>query len=354
MIEKISLSLYKNDRFYFIEANRSMLFGKYIKNKRGKASLFILTMIFVLSIFAEFIANDKPILLKYDNEYFFPIFKVYTDARFGGDFPTEANYKDEFIRKNIEQNGFMVMPIIEFSYNTVDYELNEPFPAAPSARHWLGTDEEGRDIVARLLYGVRLSFAFAFLLTLLSSLLGIFIGAIQGYFGGKTDIVMQRVIEIWESMPQMFILIIVASVFVPTFWTLLFILLLFSWTELTGMVRAEFLRARNFEYVKAAKAIGVSNFRIIWRHILPNALVATVTFVPFILAGAIVALTALDFLGLGLGHEYPSLGDLVRQGKDNLQAPWIGLSIFFVLSLLLTALIFVGEGVRDALDKRKL
>lgn len=354
MIEKISLSLYKNGRFYFIGANLTMLFGKYIKNKRGKASLFILMMIFLLSIFAEFIANDKPIVLKYDNEYFFPIFKVYTDARFGGDFPTEANYKDEFIRKNIEADGFMIMPIIEFSYNTVDYELNEPFPAAPSSRHWLGTDEEGRDIVARLLYGIRLSFAFACLLTLLSSVLGIFIGAIQGYFGGKIDIVMQRIIEIWESMPQMFILIIVASVFVPTFWTLLFILLLFSWTELTGMVRAEFLRARNFEYVKAAKAIGVSNFRIIWRHILPNALVATITFVPFILAGAIVALTALDFLGLGLGHEYPSLGDLVRQGKDNLQAPWIGLSIFFVLSLLLTALIFVGEGVRDALDKRKL
>lgn len=346
--------MYKDGGFYFIGANRSMLFGKYIKNKRGKASLFILAMIFLLSIFAEFIANDKPIVLKYEDEYFFPIFKVYTDARFGGDFPTEANYKDEFIRKNIEADGFMIMPMIEFSYNTVDYELNEPFPAAPSSRHWLGTDEEGRDIVARLLYGIRLSFAFAFLLTLLSSVLGIVMGAVQGYFGGKTDIVMQRIIEIWESMPQMFILIIVASVFVPTFWTLLFIFLLFSWTELTGMVRAEFLRARNFEYVKAAKAIGVSNFRIIWRHILPNALVATVTFVPFILAGAIVALTALDFLGLGLGHEYPSLGDLVRQGKDNLQAPWIGLSIFFVLSLLLTALIFVGEGVRDALDKRKL
>lgn len=330
-----------------------MLFGKYIKNKRGKASLFILAMIFLLSIFAEFIANDKPIVLKYEDEYFFPIFKVYTDARFGGDFPTEANYKDEFIRKNIEADGFMIMPMIEFSYNTVDYELNEPFPAAPSSRHWLGTDEEGRDIVARLLYGIRLSFAFAFLLTLLSSVLGIVMGAVQGYFGGKTDIVMQRIIEIWESMPQMFILIIVASVFVPTFWTLLFIFLLFSWTELTGMVRAEFLRARNFEYVKAAKAIGVSNFRIIWRHILPNALVATVTFVPFILAGAIVALTALDFLGLGLGHEYPSLGDLVRQGKDNLQAPWIGISIFVVLSSLLTMLIFVGEGVRDAFDTRK-
>lgn len=330
-----------------------MCLRKFIKNKRGRVAYFLLLVVLFLSVFAEFIANDKPIFLKYQDEYFFPVFKVYTDARFGGDFPTEANYKDEFIRANINANGFMIMPPIEFSYNTVDYQLNQPFPAAPSSRHWLGTDEEGRDIVARLLYGIRLSFAFALLLTFLSSCIGIFMGAIQGYFGGKIDIVIQRFIEIWDSMPQMFILIIVASVFVPTFWTLLFILLLFSWTELTGMVRAEFLRARQFEYVLAAKAIGVSNLRIIWRHILPNALVTTVTFVPFILAGAIVALTALDFLGLGLGHEYPSLGDLVRQGKDNLQAPWIGLSIFFVLSTLLTALIFVGEGVRDALDKRK-
>ncbi len=327
--------------------------GKYIKNKRGRAAFCLMAVMLFLSLIAEFIANDKPVLMKYQGEYLFPIFKVYTDARFGGDFPTEANYKDEFIRKNIEAEGYMIMPLIPFSYNTVDYELNEPFPAAPSKRHWLGTDEEGRDIVARLLYGIRLSFAFAMLLTLLSSFIGVFVGAVQGYFGGKTDIILQRIIEIWDSMPQMFILIIVASVFMPTFWTLLFILLLFSWTELTGMVRAEFLRARNFEYVKAAKAIGVGNFRIILRHILPNALVTTVTFVPFILAGAIVALTALDFLGLGLGHEYPSLGDLVRQGKDNLQAPWIGLSIFFVLSILLTALIFIGEGVRDAMDKRR-
>ncbi len=329
-----------------------MQIDKYIKNKRSKVALVFLAIVLVLSIFAEFIANDKPLLLKYQDEYYFPIFKVYTDARFGGDFPTEANYKDEFIQQNIAENGYMVMPLIEFSYNTVDYELNEPFPAAPSARHWLGTDEEGRDIAARLLYGIRLSFAFAFFLTLFSSIIGIFAGAVQGYSGGKTDIILQRVIEIWDSMPQMFVLIIIASVFAPTFWTLLLILLLFSWTELTGMVRAEFLRARNFEYVKAAKAIGVSDFRIMWRHILPNALVTTVTFVPFIMAGAIVALTALDFLGLGLGHESPSLGDLVRQGKDNLQAPWIGLSIFVVLSMLLTALIFIGEGVRDAIDKR--
>lgn len=330
-----------------------MSLDKYIKNKRSKFALIFLMCLMLLSLFAEFIANDKPIILKYQGEYYFPIFKVYTDARFGGDFPTEANYKDEFIKDNINEDGFMIMPLIEFSYNTVDFELNEPFPASPSSRHWLGTDEEGRDIVARLLYGIRLSMVFAVLLTVLSSVLGIFFGAIQGYFGGKLDILVQRFIEVWESMPQLFALIIIASVFKPTFFTLLVILLLFSWTELTGMVRAEFLRARNFEYVKAAKALGVSNFRIIWRHILPNAMVVIVTFVPFILAGGIVALTALDFLGLGLGYEYPSLGDLVRQGKDNLQAPWIGLSIFFVLSMLLTSLIFIGEGVRDAMDKRR-
>ena len=330
-----------------------MNINKYIKNKRAKVAFFSLCFMLILSLFAEIIANDKPIVVKYDGEYFFPIVKVYTDARFGGDFPTEANYKDSFIKENIEENGYMIMPVVPFSYNTVDYELNQPFPAPPSFRHWLGTDEEGRDIFARILYGVRLSFLFGLILTMLSSFIGISVGAVQGYFGGKTDIIFQRFIEIWEAMPQMFVLIIVASVFVPTFWTLLFILLLFSWSELTGLVRAEFLRARNFEYVKAARALGVSHFRIIWRHILPNALVTTITFVPFILAGSIVALTALDFLGLGLGAEYPSLGDLVRQGKDNLQAPWIGLSIFFILSILLTSLIFIGEGVRDAWDKRK-
>lgn len=330
-----------------------MNINKYIKNKRAKVAFFSLCFMLILSLFAEIIANDKPIIVKYDGEYFFPIVKIYTDARFGGDFPTEANYKDSFIKENIEENGYMIMPVVPFSYNTVDYELNEPFPAPPSFRHWLGTDEEGRDIFARILYGVRLSFLFGLILTMLSSFIGISVGAVQGYFGGKTDIIFQRFIEIWEAMPQMFVLIIVASVFVPTFWTLLFILLLFSWSELTGLVRAEFLRARNFEYVKAARALGVSHFRIIWRHILPNALVTTITFVPFILAGSIVALTALDFLGLGLGAEYPSLGDLVRQGKDNLQAPWIGLSIFFILSILLTSLIFIGEGVRDAWDKRK-
>lgn len=330
-----------------------MKLDKYMKNKRAKVSWYILVVMFVLSLFSEIIANDKPLMVKYDGQYYFPVVKVYTDAFFGGDFPTEANYKDALIKENIEENGYMVMPLIEFSYNTVDIELNEPFPSKPSLRHWLGTDEEGRDILARILYGVRLSFVFALALTFLSSFIGILIGAIQGYFGGKVDIVLQRFIEIWDSMPQMFVLIIVASIFVPSFTTLLCVLLLFSWTELTSMVRAEFLRARNFEYVKAAKAMGVGHFRIMVRHILPNALVSSITFLPFIFAGGIVALSALDFLGLGLGQNYPSLGDLIRQGKDNLHAPWIGLSIFFVLSLMLSVLIFIGEGVRDAWDKKK-
>ena len=323
------------------------------QNKRAYYSALLFAVIMVLSLFSEFIANDNPLIVSYKNKLYFPIFQTYTDADFGGDFPTPADYKDEFIINNIKNNGWMIMPIIPFSFNTVDFLMKTPTPAPPSKQHWLGTDDEGRDILARILYGIRLSVAFAFVLTVFSSIIGIIAGAVQGYFGGKTDIIMQRFIEIWESLPQLFILIIVASMFIPTFWSLLIILLFFSWTSLTGMVRAEFMRTRNFEFVKAAKVLGVSNWRIIYRHILPNAVVATITFVPFLISEAIVALTALDFLGLGLSHEYPSLGDLVRQGKDNLQAPWIGISIFIVLSTLLTLLIFIGEGVRDALDTRK-
>lgn len=322
-------------------------------NKRAFTAFILFVFIFIISLFSEIIANDKPLLVRYKGEFYFPIFAEYTDKFFGGDFPTPADYKDPLIVSNIEHNGWMIKPLIEFSYNTVDYENDNPAPSKPDKIHWLGTDDEGRDVIARILYGIRLSVIFAFILTLCSSLIGIFIGAIQGYFGGKTDIILQRFIEVWESLPQLFILIIIASVFLPTFWSLLIILMLFSWTSLTSMVRAEFLRTRNFEYVKAAKALGVSNFRIIFNHILPNALVTTITFVPFILSESIVALTSLDFLGLGLSGEYPSLGDLVRQGKDNLQAPWIGITIFVVLSSLLTMLIFIGEGVRDAFDTRK-
>lgn len=328
-------------------------FNKFKKNKRAFYALILFAIVFVLSLFSELIANDKPLIVKYKNNYYFPIVFNYNDDFFGGDFPTEANYKDITIKQNIEQNGWMLMPIVPYSFNTVDYELAQATPSAPNQTHWLGTDESGRDILARILYGIRLSIIFAFLLTLVSSLIGIVIGAVQGYFGGKTDLILQRVIEIWDSLPQMFILIIIASVFLPTFWGLLLILLLFSWTGLTGMVRAEFLRLRNFEFVKAARVMGVGNVRIMFRHILPNALVTSITFIPFIMAEAITALSALDFLGLGLPEDYPSLGDLVRQGKDNLQAPWIGVSIFIVLSGLLSMLIFIGEGVRDALDTRK-
>ncbi len=325
----------------------------FCKNRRAFWSLILFSTLFLLSLFSELIANDKPLIIKYNNKILFPAFNTYTDADFGGDFPTAVNYNDKLIKDNIAYNGWMIMPPIPYSFNTVDYYLNTATPSAPDKQHWLGTDEEGRDIVARLLYGIRLSVVFAFLLTAVSSLFGIFIGAVQGYFGGKVDLILQRFIEIWDSLPQLFILIIIASVFLPTFWSLLIILLLFSWTGLTGMVRAEFLRLRNFEYVKAAKVLGVGNFRIIFRHILPNAVVTSVTFIPFIMAEAITSLSALDFLGLGLPTDYPSLGDLVRQGKDNLQAPWIGISIFVVLSSLLSMLIFIGEGIRDALDTRK-
>ena len=323
------------------------------KNKRALISFFIFMILFVISLFSEFIANDKPLILKYQDNLYYPIFKTYTDKDFGGDFPTPADYKDPFIIKNIQQNGWIIMPIIPFSFNTVDYDINVPTPSAPDAKHWLGTDDEGRDILSRILYGFRLSVIFSFLLTFISSVIGIITGAIQGYFGGKIDLIFQRIMEIWETLPQLFIIIIFASIFTPSFWSLLIILIAFSWLSLTGLVRAEFLRTRNMEYVKAAKTMGASNFRIMFKHILPNAVVATITFVPFLLAEGITALTALDFLGLGLPQEYPSLGDLVRQGKDNLQAPWIGITIFIVLSTLLSLLIFIGEGVRDALDTRK-
>lgn len=323
------------------------------KNKRAYCSFLLLIFIFVLSLFSELISNDKPLIVKYKNELYFPVFHKYSDEFWGGDFPTAANYSDSLIQNNIKQNGWLIMPPIPYSFNTVDYYLDSATPSAPSKKHWLGTDEEGRDVLARILYGIRLSLIFALVLTFISSAIGIFVGAVQGYFGGKTDIILQRFIEIWDSLPQLFILIIIASVFLPTFLSLLVILLLFSWTGLTGMVRAEFLRLRNFEYVKAAQVLGVGNFRIMFRHILPNALVTSITFIPFIMAEAITSLSALDFLGLGLSQDYPSLGDLVRQGKDNLQAPWIGVSIFVVLSGLLSMLIFIGEGVRDVFDTRK-
>jgi microcin C transport system permease protein len=292
-------------------------------------------------------------IVKYDGNWYFPIVKDYPETTFGGDFDVATDFYDPYLQGKIQNNGFAVWPIIPFSYDTIDFNMREPLPAAPSARHWLGTDDLGRDVLARLIYGFRISVLFGLALTLISSVIGIAAGAVQGYFGGWVDLTFQRVIEIWSGLPQLFILIILASLFAPGFWTLLFIMVLFSWMSLTGLVRAEFLRARNFEYVRAAKALGVSDFRIMTRHVLPNAMVATMTFLPFVLNGSIVALTSLDFLGLGMPPGSPSLGELLSQGKNNLQAPWLAITAFFAIAIMLSLLIFIGEAVRDAFDPRK-
>ena len=323
------------------------------KQKRAYFSLILFICIFCVSLLAPLIANDKPLFVYYNGKVHFPIITDYTDAYFGGSLPTFADYKDAFTIEQINKNGFMIMPAVHFSFDTINYDLDVPSPAPPSLDNWLGTDDQARDVFARLLYGVRISILFGLILTVFSSVIGIFVGAVQGYFGGKTDLFFQRFLEIWASMPQMFVLIIVSSILLPGFWTLLFILLLFSWTGLVGVVRAEFLRARNFDYVKAAKALGVSDMRIMLRHILPNALVACVTYIPFILSGSIVALTALDFLGFGMPAGSASLGELVRQGKENINAPWLGLSAFLSTAVLLITLVFIGEGVRNVFDPRQ-
>lgn len=322
-------------------------------NRRGYWSLWIFLFLFLISIFAEFLANDKPIFIQYDGHFFFPILVSYPETIFGGDFETEAEYSDPEVQNLIGKKGWSIWPLIPYSYDTVIWDLPTPAPSPPTTQNWLGTDDQGRDVVARLIYGFRISILFGLLLTLLSSVIGVAAGAWQGYFGGWTDLIFQRFIEIWGSMPQLFILIILAGLFVPSFWFLLGILLLFSWMGLVGVVRAEFLRGRNFTYVLAARALGVSNTKIIFKHILPNAMVATITFLPFILSGSITSLTALDFLGLGLPPGSASLGELLNQGKANLHAPWLGISTFLILAAMLSLLIFIGEGVRDAFDPRK-
>ncbi|MEE8084010.1 MAG: ABC transporter permease, partial [Alphaproteobacteria bacterium] len=322
-------------------------------NKRGFWSLWIFLALFFLSLFAELIANDKPILVRFEGEYYTPILKAYPETDFGGFLETETEYADPEVREMIEEKGWILWPLVKFSYDTVNYELKVPAPAPPSDLNWLGTDDQGRDVVARLIYGFRISVLFGLILTLISSVIGVAAGAVQGFFGGKTDLIFQRVIEIWSGMPQLYLLIIITSIVAPSFWLLLGILLLFSWMALVGVVRAEFLRARNFDYVRAARALGVSNTVIMFKHILPNAMVATLTFMPFILSGAVAALTALDFLGLGLPPGSASLGEVLNQGKDNLHAPWLGLTSFFVLAIMLSLLVFIGEGVRDAFDPRK-
>ena len=327
--------------------------SQFRANKRGFYSFWIFAALLLVCLFAEFIANDKPMLVKYDNAFYTPVFKSYPETAFGGDFETEADYRDSYVQELIAAKGWMLWPPIRFSYDTIAYDLPEPAPSKPTAHNILGTDDQGRDVAARVLYGFRLSVIFGLILTIISSIVGIMAGAIQGFYGGKTDLIMQRLIEIWSSLPSLYILIIFSAMFVPGFWTLLLILLLFSWVSLVDVVRAEFLRARNFDYVRAANALGVSNRTIMVRHVLPNAMVATMTLMPFILTGSITALTSLDFLGLGLPPGSPSLGELLSQGKNNLQAPWLGISAFFSLAIMLTLLTFIGEAVRDAFDPRK-
>lgn len=322
-------------------------------NRRGYYSLWIFLFLFLFTLFAEFISNDKPLMVFYDGSIYTPVLNTYTETAFGGDFETEADYRDSYIQELINEKGWMLWPLIRYSYKTINYDLPVPAPAPPSTENWLGTDDQGRDVLARLIYGFRISILFALTLTLLSTIVGVIVGATQGYYGGKIDLVGQRLIEIWSGLPVLYLLIILSSFVQPSFWWLLGIMLLFSWMSLVDVVRAEFLRARNFEYVRAARALGLSNRGIMFKHMLPNAMVATLTFMPFILTGAIGGLTSLDFLGFGMPLGSPSLGELIAQGKSNLHAPWLGISAFVVLSLMLTLLVFIGEAVRDAFDPKK-
>ncbi|MBL0941133.1 MAG: ABC transporter permease [Alphaproteobacteria bacterium] len=322
-------------------------------NRRGFWSLWIFSVIFIFTLFAEFIANDKPLMVSFDDELYYPVFKSYSETTFGGEFEAEANYKDPYVSELIQKKGWMLWPPLRYSYNTINYNLHQPAPSSPSRENLLGTDDQGRDVLARLIYGFRLSVLFGLTLTLFSSIIGVVAGAVQGYFGGVIDITFQRVIEIWSGLPVLFLLIILGSLVEPNFWWLISLMLLFSWMSLVNVVRAEFLRARNFDYVKAARALGLPTPLIMFRHVLPNAMVATLTYIPFILNGSITTLTSLDFLGFGLPPGSPSLGEMLAQGKNNLYAPWLSLTSFTVVAFLLTLLVFIGEAIRDAFDPRK-
>jgi len=311
-------------------------------------------IIFCASMAAELFVNDKPLLVKFDGGYFVPALRVYPETAFGGEFETEADYRDEFVAELITEKGWMIWPMVRFSYDTINYALTQPAPSPPDSVNWLGTDDQGRDVLARLVYGFRISVLFGLVLTLFSAAVGITAGALQGFYGGLLDLLGQRFIEVWSGMPILYLLIIVASVLTPNFWWLLGLMLLFSWMGFVGVVRAEFLRARNLDFVKAARALGASDFTLIWRHVLPNAMVATLTFMPFTLSGSITTLTALDFLGFGLPPGSASLGELLSQGKNNLQAPWLGISGFVVIATMLSLLVFIGEAVRDAFDPRQI
>jgi microcin C transport system permease protein len=328
--------------------------ASFRSHRRGVWSLAIFALLFGTSLFAELIANDKPLLVRYDGTFYTPIFHSYPETTFGGEFPTEADYDDPEVARLIDAKGWMLWPLIPYSYDTIVKDLGQPAPSPPSARNWLGTDDQARDVLGRLIYSFRISVLFGFLLTIFGSVIGIAAGAVQGYFGGLTDLLFQRFLEIWSSMPVLYLLIIMASFIEPGFWSLLGIMLLFGWMGLVGLVRAEFLRGRNFDYVRAARALGMLDARIMFRHILPNAMTASLTYLPFILAASVTALTSLDFLGFGLPPGSPSLGELLLQGKNNLTAPWLSFTAFVVLALMLTLLVFIGEAVRDAFNPRKV
>jgi len=370
----IATSPVKTSRLSPINRRRLAVFRA---NRRGYWSFWIFAVLFILTLGAEFIANDRPIFAMYKGEFLVPALVNYPEEKFGG-FLAETAWRDPVIADEVNANGWMIWPPIRYGYSAADESLAVPAPSPPALLqteeqrcgaypqgiadpactignwHWLGTDDQGRDVLARLIYGFRISVLFGFALAALSSVIGIVAGGLQGYFGGWLDLIAQRAIEIWTSLPALYLLLIISSIIAPSFWSLLGILLLFSWTALVGIVRAEFLRARNFEYIAAARALGVSDLTIMLRHMLPNAMVATLTFLPFIMSGSVTTLTALDFLGYGLPAGSPSLGELLQQGKDNIFAPWLGITGFVVLSVMLTLLVFIGEAVRDAFDPRRI
>lgn len=339
-----------SDRFSPLTLRR---FAAFKANRRGWWSLWIFLVLFLFTLCAEFLANDRPILVVYQDELYVPVLRTYAETTFGGEFHTEADYRDHYVQRLIEEDGWMLFPPIPYDYATINYNLQSPAPSLPDTTNLLGTDDQGRDVLARLIYGFRISVLFGLTLTIFSAIIGIAAGAVQGYFGGKVDLIFQRFIEIWHGLPVLYLLIILASLVEPNFWWLLGLMLLFSWMSLVDVVRAEFLRARNFDYVRAARALGVGELTIMWRHVLPNAMVSALTFLPFILNGSITTLTSLDFLGFGLPPGSPSLGELLAQGKANPQAPWLGITGFAVLAVMLSLLIFIGEAVRDAFDPRK-
>lgn len=328
-------------------------FQRFKDNKLGFTCFISFALIFMLSLAVEFIANDKPLLVKYDDSLYVPVLKSYPETAFGGVFETEADYKDPVVQQLIEEKGWAVWPLIKFSYQTPNLELAVPVPSAPTAQNLLGTDNQGRDVLARILYGLRVSLLFGFALTFASAILGIMVGAIQGYYGGWIDLIGQRILEVWGGLPMLFMVMILVSMFTPSVYWLFVIMLLFGWPTLVGLVRAEFLRARNFDYVRAARSLGVTDSTIMFRHILPNAMSSSLSQLPFMLTANITALTALDFLGYGLPPDAASLGELLLQGKNNLNAPWLALSGFFTLAIVLSLLIYIGEATRDAFDPRR-